>query len=390
MRKSQIGLRFPAPNWLATEECLDLNRQLFGAVLLGLVAWMARVAPALAHGASPGEPTAQTILTSWSSDPQIIVGLLALAALYIWGFRRVQSSGPRVPFPGSRLVFFLAGLLVIFVATQSALETYDTTLFYAHMMQHVVLIALAAPLLVLGSPVNLALRAASPAIRRRIMAPLIQSRFIRLISHPLIAWLPLQAVLITWHLVPSLFDAALENEFVHQLQHLSFLAAAILFWWAVLGVNPNRWSLAFRSRAAAIALALVGGGVVSVPLLVSDGAIYPHYELLTRSWGPDPLWDQVLGATLMALFLPMAYAGGLLVVGAEWMAHAEKAASRMTARKPKRITSCPGCGEPVELLELGHEAGLSNYWRECACGNQDIVRLRSEPAPSDRPRAEVL
>ena len=86
--------------------------------------------------------------------------------------------------------------------------------------------------------------------------------------------------------------------------------------------------------------------------------IYPHYETLARSWGPDPVWDQVLGATLMALFFIIAYAGRITAVGSAWMNHSERSAARAAASKPKVEMPSPNCDRPVELVELGRQGQI--------------------------------
>src|ERR671930_1430892 len=121
------------------------------------------------------------VLGAWTFDPTVVAGLLASAALYLHGVRRVRSPDRKL---ANRTACFLGGLAVLWVALQSPVDAYADTRLAVHMVQHLLLTMVAAPLLVLGAPVTLALRACSPAFRRRRLLPLLRSRPVRLLATP--------------------------------------------------------------------------------------------------------------------------------------------------------------------------------------------------------------
>ncbi len=116
------------------------------------------------------------VLLLWSFDPTIVLPLALAAAGYLWAVRTVDAAHPNTPVPRRRIVAWLAGLIVIEIALQSPIEAYDTTLFSDHMVQHVLLTIVAAPLLALGAPITLLLRFARPETRRRWILPVLHSR----------------------------------------------------------------------------------------------------------------------------------------------------------------------------------------------------------------------
>jgi putative copper resistance protein D len=284
----------------------------------------------MAHGATPEKPTVEMALTTWRFDPLLVLGLLAAAGLYLWGVWRVQKANPRIPFPAYRIASFLAGLLVITVALQSAIDTYDTTLFSVHMAQHLLLTMVAAPLLVLGTPITLALRAASPRVRRRYLLPVLHSPIVRTLSHPVVAGLVFVGTIVAWH-ISDLYNEAVESEVVHYAQHANFLGTALLFWWPMLGQDPSRWVFAYPLRILVLLLAVPFNSILGVMLLNTDHVIYSHYETLARDWGPSPISDQQAGAALMWIGGSMMYGAALAAVGALWWHHEKAAAARTDA-----------------------------------------------------------
>src|SRR5258705_8414739 len=123
----------------------------------------------------------------------------ATAWLRTRAVRRTNAPTPANPVPRRRSVFFLGGLLTIAIALQSGIERYDTTLFSIHMVQHILLTLVAAPLIALGARVTLLLRVAPPAVRRRWILPVLHSRVLRIISFPVVALVALAAVLLGNH-----------------------------------------------------------------------------------------------------------------------------------------------------------------------------------------------
>src|SRR4029078_11254586 len=168
------------------------------------------------------------------------------------------------------------------VALLSPIEAYEGQLFSVHMLQHMLLELVAAPLLLLGAPATLALRAATPSARARLLAVL-HSRIVSVVSFPLLAWILFAAVNWGWHF-STLYDQALETPWLHDLQHLTFLGAALLFWrpvvgaalalarrpplwWRVVGADPARCRLPHPVRLFYLFLAMPQNSFLGIALM---------------------------------------------------------------------------------------------------------------------------
>lgn len=300
------------------------------AVLPLLALALAWPAVALAHGAGAPAPALPSVLLAWRFDPLPIIGLLATGAAYVAAVRHVNRAHPRNPHPRHRTWLFLGGLATIGIALLSPIEAYEGLLFSVHMVQHMLLELLAAPLLLAGGPITLALRAANAPVRRRLLAVL-QSRVVHLVSFPVIAWLLFAAVNWGWHFSP-LYDQALENEALHYVQHATFLGAALLFWWPAIGVDPSPWRLPHPVRLLYLFMAMPQNSFLGVALMGASTVLYPHYLSNVRDWGPTPMEDQQLGGVLMWVAGDVAFLVGMAVVVLLWMRHEERRTARIDAR----------------------------------------------------------
>src|SRR5438874_12596444 len=206
----------------------------FGLGLAPLVAVPALVS---AHGVAPIPPSdVFGLLVQWSFDPLIQVPLIATALAFISAVRRVNAAHPANPVPGRRVAAFLLGLAAIEVSLQSPIEHYDTTLFSVHMVQHILLTLVAPPLIAAAAPVTLLLRFAKPDARRRWIVPILHSRPLKVVTFPVVTWLFFAGVMWGTHFSP-VFNESLENPFVHDLEHVAYLWAGLLFWWPVIAVD---------------------------------------------------------------------------------------------------------------------------------------------------------
>jgi putative copper resistance protein D len=303
-------------------------RRLLPPVLIGIHLLLpARV---LAHGAEAPTPSFPSVLLEWRFDPTAIVPLVLVAALYAWAVRRVDAAHPGNRHPAHRTWLFMAGLVAIAVALTSPIEAYEGLLFSVHMIQHMLLELVAAPLLLAGAPITLALRVSSPRVRRGLLAVL-QSRVVHVISFPVIAWVLFAAVNWGWHF-STLYDQALENDLLHYVQHATFLGAALLFWWPAIGADPSPWRLPHPMRLFYLFLAMPQNSFLGVALLQTSTVLYPHYVTNGRTWGPSPLEDQHLGGVLMWVMGDMAFLAGMAVVVALWVRYEERRTSRLDAR----------------------------------------------------------
>jgi putative copper resistance protein D len=239
--------------------------------------------------------------------------------------------------PRRRTAAFVGALLLLLLALQSAVERYDTALFGVHMLQHLILVFPVPILLLRAGPVTLALRVASPGWRRRLLA-ILNSRFVAATTHPLVGWILLAGTMWATHLSP-IFDAALENPLVHDLEHAAYLGAALVFWAPVFAVDPVRHRL---SRPAAIGYLLTQmpqNSFLGVAIMWAPTVLYAHYATIRRPWGPTPLEDQQLAGAIMWMVGDILFLLALFAVLAAWMGESERSAMRDDAARAPEIAA---------------------------------------------------
>jgi putative membrane protein len=229
---------------------------------------------------------------------ELTVALLILAGgLYAAGLRRLWAragQGRGVGFTAAAL--FFTGCVVAGAAVLGPLHHAAERLLWAHMVQHELLMVLAAPMVVLGRPVETWTWALPPKWRRSIHVP-------KILSDPLAAWVLHAAAIWVWHL-PGLFEAALADPWLHVAQHASFFGTALLFWWSLLA--PSHRNLA---------------GMVSLfTTMLHTGALGALMALARASWYPGfALEDQQLAGLVMWVPAGLAYPLAALFLGAQWL-----------------------------------------------------------------------
>jgi cytochrome c oxidase assembly factor CtaG len=271
-----------------------------------------------------------SVLLSWRFQPLVILGLDATAAAYVWGFA-IISSRPGRPFPRWRATCFLSGIGVAAIALLSPVDVYADRLLSVHMVQHILLTMVAAPLMVLGAPVMLALRASTRSVRARVLLPLLDSHPARFITHPVVCWGAFTAALWTSHFTP-LYQAALESEVIHGGEHLLYLVTGVMFWWPVVGVEPSQSRISHPARLLYVFLAMPQTSFLGLAIYSSDRVLYPHYVAATAALGRSALSDQHLAGVLMwtssmVLFLPV-----MALVLFDWMSKEAREAGLQDAR----------------------------------------------------------
>lgn len=277
-------------------------------LVAGLLA--SSIGSAVAHSPGEGETAWQ-----WVFEPWVVACLASSLVLYVVGVARLwRRAGSGRGIGVAHVGAFAAGWLAVVLALCSPLDPLGEQAFSAHMLQHEVLMLIAAPLLVVARPLA-AWAWALPVRARPAVGGALRNRGWRrlwgAIRSPTGAWLLHAAALWGWH-APVLFSLALRDPDVHTLQHASFLGTALLFWWTVLGTSA-------RTRLGAALLSLfatmVHSTVLGALITLSPRLWYPAYASTASPFGVDPLADQQLGGLLM--WVP----GGLvyMVVGL-WLA----------------------------------------------------------------------
>lgn len=291
------------------------------AVVAGALALPATVA---AHGPAPSDPpTLASLAVDWQVEPIVAGSLLVAAIAWLLLIRRVRLLHPEHPVPVLRTVAFFGGLAAIAVALLSGIARYDTTLFSVHMVQHLLLMLVAAPLLAFSAPVTQLLRAASPGVRQGWLIPVLHSRVVEAIGHPVVAALTFTVVVWGSHFT-GLFELALEDQGVHELEHVGFLVAAMVFWWPVIAADPARRRMAFPVRALYLLVQVPVNSFLGMAFVFAPAPLYAHYANLGSPYGIDALADQQLAGGIMWLAGDVVFIAGILGIIAAWMRHEQR------------------------------------------------------------------
>jgi putative membrane protein len=253
--------------------------------------------------------------TPWSLDPSLVyVGLAA--GLYVLG-----SRGRGRPRPLQALAFF-ASLLIIVIALDSPIDYYADQLFWVHMLQHLLLLTVAPPLLLLGRPWPRMWRALPLEPRTKIARTIALSPWVapvRALARPLPAWILFNLTFIGWH-IPAAYDATLTSGPIHALEHTMFFFTGLLFWARVIDPGPLRPRLVWPARIAYAAGAMVVGWLLAITLVMVSHPIYGYYAALhTRPGGISALTDQQLAAGVMWVPGSLAYTITFIIGFYRWL-----------------------------------------------------------------------
>jgi putative membrane protein len=277
----------------------------------------------LAHGGKPH--SWHDLIRAWGTDPLVLAGMALSGWFYgfgLWKLWRASSVGAGVK--RWEAWCYAGGWLALFVALVSPLHPWGRVLFSAHMSQHEILMLIAAPLLVLGRPLIVYLKAIPPAWAHAVGRATNTRgwRFAwRSVSNPLAAWVIHAVALWVWH-VPALFDATTDNELVHTLQHASFLGSALLFWWAL--IQGRQSAAGYGAAVLFLFTTALHSGMLGVLITFANSLWYTSYQHTTESWGLSPLDDQRLGGLIMWIPAGVAYIVAGLALLAGWMRESDE------------------------------------------------------------------
>jgi len=247
-------------------------------------------------------PTAtQAILDAWSPPFWLTVSIILVCWVYVRGWRAIRRTRPGY-FTVERLLCFVGGMAVLWLAIASPIDGFADTLLSAHMVQHFLLMSAVPPLVLLGAPVVPFLRGLPRGFVKMVLGPLIALRWLRRVGHfltdPVVAWLAFNTVFLAWHL-PKAYDYALRNENVHDFEHVCFLATALLFWWVILQPWPSR----ARHNGWMVLVYLLSADIVnsalSAFLAFCNRPIYQFYFSQPNPFHISPLSDQIAGGVIM-------------------------------------------------------------------------------------------
>lgn len=262
------------------------------------------------------------LLTSWQTEPLAIVALVvvvAFAAAYVLAARRLSARRRRWPL--RRTAAFLGGLAVIVIAVNSGLAAYDDSVFKMHVVQHMLLMSLAPPLLALGAPVTLLLQVSNRRTKTAVLRVL-HSLPVRVVSNPGVAFAIGMGTMYVYFLTP-VYRLSVTHPLFHDYTHLHFLVAGCLFWWPVVSADPLPARLGFGARLGMLLLAIPFTSFLGIAIMNMSHPIAAVHTLADTQAGGAWLWG------LNELFTVL----GLAVVFPQWM-HAEE---RQAAREDRRL-----------------------------------------------------
>lgn len=258
-------------------------------------------------------------MEDWDLPVWLTVATVVTSAIYVRGWLALRKTRPQ-QFDSTRLLFFLSGMASLWISIGSPLDAFADVLLSAHMIEHLILMMVVPPLVLLGQPVVPLLRGLPRFMRVGIAGPLLRIKLLRKLVHglvhPPVAWLAMNVTLLAWH-VPRAYDIALENETIHDIEHLCFLFGAMVFWWCIVQPWPSRtkpfhWGILLYLITADF----VNTGL-SAFLAFCNRPVYAFYVEHPNPFQLQPVPDQVLGAVVMWVFGSLAYLvpAGIITMG---------------------------------------------------------------------------
>jgi putative membrane protein len=256
---------------------------------------------------------------TWSLEPTVLVGVLALGLVYVKAWRRARATDERHPPGVGRLLLFGGGLAAILAALVSPIDGLGDQLMLMHMLQHILILDIAPILLILGLT-KVLLRPAT----RRLQIVEQKAGFL---AHPAFAVAAYVGFMWLWH-VPAMYDLALRHSAVHALEHVCFAVAGALYWWHVLSPIRGRMRLGGMGPILYMSSTKLLVGALGIVLAFAPTAIYPFYAHHPHYWGLSPREDQNMAGLLMALEQSIVMGIALVVLFVQMLAESEREAQR--------------------------------------------------------------
>ncbi len=276
---------------------------------------------------APLPPLAGRQFASTQFDFVPVAMILVALALYLWGVRRNNALHPRHRWPIGKTIAWSGALLTTGVAIFSFIGVYDGELFWDHMIQHLLLIMLAAPLFAIASPLQLAWRSTN-GTAHLVVTESLRSPVAKFLGHPAVAFL-LYAVLIPLSHLTSWYNLTLEHESVHNAEHLVFLVVGYLFWRQIFGNDPNAHRLHPALQFFYLFLAIPIDTFSGLSLVGESHEIFPAYLATHRTWGPSYVTDLHIGGTIMWVVGDTLMLWPMIPVALRWMHMEERKAARI-------------------------------------------------------------
>jgi cytochrome c oxidase assembly factor CtaG len=262
----------------------------------------------------------------------LLVPLGGIGLAYVLGYRRLAQRRHAARHFQTRAGLFAIGYTALLVALISPLHAVGEEFFSVHMVQHLLLSLVAAPLLLLSCSMPTLLWAFSPTDRatlgRLVGQPGPIRSTLRWLTRPPVAWTLFLLATWLWHL-PAGYNWALENRWAHYLEHLSFFVTAVLFWWPVIGSPPLPSPLGYPARMVYTFLAWLPGSFLGAGITLSRAPLYAHYVATAQVAGVDPEYDQQLAGLIMWIPGDLLFAAILIGLFVAYMQNEERKEARL-------------------------------------------------------------
>lgn len=253
-------------------------------------------------------------LTQWNLDPSILIGTALIIGLYLYAIGPYRKRRfPQEPIRTGQTIAFLSGMLIMFLALVSPLdELGDSYLFSAHMVQHLILTIIGPPLLLLGTPEWIV----KPALHNKVVF-----KVAKFFTFPVVAFVLYNIDFWLWH-APPLYNATLENQTIHIIEHLTFLFFGLCYWWPIFSPSKDLPPLSIGGQILYLFLSgmpsvLLGAGLTFTPPL------YAPYIAAPRIWGISAPTDQQLGGLIMWIPVSIFYIVIMSILFIRWMLQQE-------------------------------------------------------------------
>jgi cytochrome c oxidase assembly factor CtaG len=339
------------------------------------------------------------VVTQWEFAPVVTALTAITAVLYLWGVWCVQRRHPARPWPLWRTAFFLGGLVVIVLATQTGIGAYDDVLFWDHMVQHLMLIMIAPPMLVVGQPVTLLLHASRNPLHTWTKRA-IRSRVVTFLTWPPFGLVAYAATIVATHLT-GLTTYVLTHPLAHDAEHALYLAVGYLFFLPILGREPIRWRLSYPIRFLLLALAMPVDTFSGLILANSNTPIKGGDELPPPGspgpiqdvhWAGAIMWiggDAIMFGFMMLVYLMWARSDRPGVRSRGWLETVRTANFEALVGRPGPTANVAQAGQTLEAADAAQAAQAAE-----AAGAQQATAGTSTPqagsgSPGDQTAAAL-